>query len=67
MAGIWQRNPPANKKISTEAHLASLGVDINDIWICAAALEHNITLVTEDRMACIKDAAGTELRCECWI
>ena len=67
IAGIFQLYPPSSKNPKTEEHLRRLGVDINDVWICASAMEHNLTLVTEDNMKCIKDAAGTGLLFDCWL
>jgi predicted nucleic acid-binding protein len=66
LGGIWQHYPP-NPGIETEAHLVRLGVDINDVWITAAAWEHNITFVTRDRMTIIRQAVGGNVRFECWI
>lgn len=33
----------------------SLGIDENDLWICAIAVEYNLVLVTNDKMTRIKD------------
>lgn len=33
----------------------SLGIDENDLWICAIAVEYNLVLVTLDKMTRIKD------------
>ena len=35
----------------------SLGVDINDVWMVATASERNLTVLTQDKMACIREAA----------
>ena len=44
-----------------------LGVQENDLWIVAQALEHNLTLVTHDRrMRPVWEAAGPALRVEDW-
>ncbi len=64
--GIWQRNPPSSGRTRTEWHLVKLGVDINDIWIAAQAIEHNMILVTEDNMQCIRESAGKLLDVENW-
>jgi len=64
--GIWQRNPPTSGAVRTEQHLVALGVDINDVWIVAQTLEHNMILVTEDRMECIRESAGRLLDVENW-
>jgi tRNA(fMet)-specific endonuclease VapC len=63
---IWKQTPPANSGISTDAHLVSLGVNINDAWIVASAWEHGLTLLTADRMACIK-AVVSEVKWENWL
>jgi len=63
---IWRKHPPAKSSISTEAHLVSLGVDINDVWTVAVAWEHGLVFVTQDAMQCIREAVGNELRMECW-
>ena len=54
---IWINHPPPTAKTRTDDHLVKLGVDINDIWIAAQSIEHNLRLVTSDNMACIKEAA----------
>ncbi len=64
--GIWQRNRPSSGRTGTEWHLVKLGVDINDVWIAAQAIEHNLILVTEDNMRCIREAAGKLLDVENW-
>ncbi len=33
----------------------SLGIDENDLWICAIAVEYNLVLVTNDKMTRIKE------------
>ena len=63
---IWKQNPPANSSISTDAHLVSLGVNINDAWIVASAWEHGLTLLTADKMSCIK-AVVSEVQWENWL
>lgn len=35
----------------------SLGIDENDLWICAIALEYNLILITNDKMTRIKEIA----------
>jgi tRNA(fMet)-specific endonuclease VapC len=42
-----------------------LGIHENDLWIASQALEHNLVLVTHDRMTHLKEVAG-ELRLEDW-
>lgn len=57
--------PPPPKK-RTERHLLDLGVDINDVWAVAVAWEHGLIFVTEDKMACIREAVGSDVQFECW-
>lgn len=64
--GIWERDPPTSGAVRTEQHLVALGVDINDVWIVAQTLEHNLILVTEDRMECIRASARRLLDVENW-
>lgn len=64
--GIWRRHPPRTRRIGTEQHLIGLGVDINDVWIAAQAIEYNLVLVTEDAMEPIREAAGKLLDVENW-
>lgn len=66
MGRIWEEDPPS-EGVRTERHLALKGVDINDVWIAATAMEHNLVLVTADKMCVIKEAAGRKLRIESWI
>ena len=42
-----------------------LGIHENDLWIAAQALEHNLVLVTHDKMAHLQEVAE-ELRLEDW-
>lgn len=35
----------------------SLGIDENDLWICAIALEYNLILISNDKMTRIKEVA----------
>lgn len=54
MARIWRRYPPAKGSVSADSHLATHGVNINDVWIVASAWEHGLTFLTHDKMACIR-------------
>jgi len=65
IGNIFKNRPPANI-VKTERYLVTLDVDINDVWIAAIALEHGLTLVTQDGMEEIRKAAiGLEI--ENWI
>ena len=54
MARIWKKYPPAKGNISPDLHLATHGVNINDVWIVASAWEHGLTFLTNDKMAVIR-------------
>ena len=73
VAAILRLHPRVGDK-KLEQHLASLGVDLNDVWAVAIAWEHNLTFVTTDSMTVIKEAVaeikkatGDEVRFDCWI
>jgi len=44
----------------------TLGIQENDLWIAAQAIEHNIVLVTHDRLDHIRTVAGDVLGIEDW-
>lgn len=44
----------------------TLGVQENDIWIAAQALEYNLVLVTHDRMTRLREAVSDILDIEDW-
>jgi len=50
---IWRSTKP-QPRTTTDKHLVSLNVDVNDVWIVALAWEHGLTLLTTDKMTCIK-------------
>jgi predicted nucleic acid-binding protein len=64
---IWRSSPPSNPHTRTDAHLVSLGVDVNDVWIVAHAWEHGLTLLTTDAMACIKSAVAPDVQWDTWL
>lgn len=66
MAEIVRRYPKPNAKDSTQEFLTELGVDINDAWLAATAMTHNLIFVTSDEMAIIRECA-TELRFQNWL
>ena len=43
----------------------SLGIQENDLWIAAQALEHNLVLITNDKMKHLRSVA-TDLKVENW-
>lgn len=64
---IWKQHGPRNGRVRTEAHLVSLGVDVNDIWIFATAWKHNLVLLTTDKMDTIRGCVPDhEVKVECW-
>lgn len=67
LGAIWKAHPPASASVATERHLVNLGVDINDVWTVAVAWEHNLTFVTKDNMACIREAVKDKVIFECWV
>ena len=65
---IWTAHPPSSARTRTDMHLVRLGVDVNDIWICATAWKHGLTLLTQDTMSCIRELVSPhEVNVECWI
>lgn len=65
MEKIWRAHPPAIGR-DTQVHLSSLNVQVNDVWIAAVALEHGLTLLTEDRMATIRQCVP-EVNVQNWL
>jgi predicted nucleic acid-binding protein len=66
MEGIWRTRPPLPGK-RTEAHLAENGVDINDVWAVASALEHGLIFLTTDRMTVVRDAVSGKVVFGNWL
>ncbi len=81
MGRIWDAHPPGGKKQRTElhllrsgadhkaklAHLVSNGVDVNDVWAVALAWEFGLTFVTRDKMFWVREAAGDDVKWDCWL
>ena len=65
MERIWQKHPPAIGR-DTQPHLSGLGVDVNDVWIAAVALEHGLILLTNDHMVTLRDCVP-DLKVENWL
>ena len=65
MGRLWKRHPPPKADVSTDAHLLTLGININDVWIVACAWEHGLTLLTTDNMKAIRDVTP-EVTFENW-
>jgi predicted nucleic acid-binding protein len=66
MERIWRRHSPGSSRVKTQQHLSALGVDVNDVWIAAVALEHGLILLTEDRMETIRTCVP-EMSVENWL
>lgn len=63
---ILENHPMKLKSITDEQHLTNLGVDDYDVWAVAMAWEHNLTMLTQDKMALIREAVGGEVTFENW-
>jgi predicted nucleic acid-binding protein len=61
---LFDKHPKAPKE-RTEMYLVTQGIDINDVWIVAVAWEHNLTLLTTDKMEKIR-AAVPEVQFDNW-
>ncbi len=63
-AELFRRFPPSRRgqnhpeRCFERATGVELGIDENDLWIAAQALEHNLVLVTNDEMARIREVAS---------
>ncbi len=66
MERIWRANPPGSANVRTQQHLSGLGVDVNDVWIAAVALERNLILLTADAMDTIRRCVP-EIRFDNWL
>lgn len=65
MERLWRRHPNASK-LRTQEHLSRLGVDVNDVWIVAVAIEHGLILLTDDKLEAIRECVP-ELKIENWL
>lgn len=66
-ARLFEKYPPERKSKKLRAEQIvdpttgeKLGIDENDLWIAAQAVEHNLVLVTHDKMARIRKVARDE-------
>jgi predicted nucleic acid-binding protein len=66
LSRIYEKHAKVNQKDSTQEHLTSLKVDVNDVWFAAIALTQNLILVTDDAMDVIQECVP-ELRVENWL
>jgi predicted nucleic acid-binding protein len=66
MSRIWKRHSPSRGSISTDLHLANLGLNINDVWIMAVAWEHGLIMATTDKMERIRESVS-EVEWENWL
>lgn len=62
---IWKKRPP-KRGIRTQRHLSELGVDVNDVWIVSVAWEHNLTLLTNDRMDMLRQVVAGDVEFDTW-
>ncbi len=60
------KRPKWPEDLLDQATAKALGVQENDLWLTAQALENNRVLVTNDRMARIRGEASPALRVENW-
>ncbi len=71
-AALFTKSPPRGKKENHPERCidrvtgAELGIDENDLWIAAQAIERNLVLVTNDEMLKIREAAAPLLDVEDW-
>ena len=73
-ARLFNRFAPADKRrkgqrpeqLTDPLTGLELGIQENDLWIAAQALEHNMVLVTNDGLARIR-GVGMDLRVENWV
>jgi tRNA(fMet)-specific endonuclease VapC len=72
-AALFERYAPRNRRgkrsrieqLTDPTSALELGIQENDVWIAAQALEHNLTLVSNDRLVKI-EATATGLFLENW-
>ena len=62
---VWEKHRP-KRGAGTQKHLSELGVDVNDVWIVAVAWEHNLTLLTSDRMRVLREVIGEDVEFDNW-
>ena len=66
MGQLWRKYPPKRSQ-KTERYLVSqFGVDINDVWTIAVALEHGLTLATQDKLITVRGVVP-QLDVENWL
>lgn len=58
--------PPRLSQLVDPVTSEELGIDENDLWITAQAIVRNLVLVTNDKLARIREVAGERLRVENW-
>ena len=72
-AGVFEKHAPTVKRrrglrpeqLIDPVTSQELGIQENDLWIAAQALEYNLVLVTNDKMERIRDVCA-ELQIENW-
>lgn len=65
-SGEKRKKPRLPEQLVDPAAARELGIQENDLWIAAQAVERNLVLVTHDAIARIREVAG-ELRVEDWM
>jgi tRNA(fMet)-specific endonuclease VapC len=71
-AQLFRQYPPCGRKENhpemcyDKITAKELAIDENDLWVASQALEHNLVLVSNDRMKRIRTAAGNVLDIEDW-
>ncbi len=60
------KRPKWPEDLVEQATAKVLGIQENDLWLVAQALDRNLVFVTNDRMTRIRHVAPSELRLENW-
>jgi predicted nucleic acid-binding protein len=63
---IWQSHSPPSANVDTQQHLSRLGIDVNDVWIAAIALERGLILLTKDQLYPIRNCVP-EITIQNWL
>jgi predicted nucleic acid-binding protein len=63
---ILELHPRRDAQITDDAWLERLGVDDYDVWPAAMSWEHNLTFLTQDKMACIREVLNGIVEFDNW-
>jgi tRNA(fMet)-specific endonuclease VapC len=66
LAEIFKRHPKTDPNHATQKHLTTLEVDINDLWLAATAMTHNLTFLTSDEIKVVR-ACASDVTSENWL